>query len=420
MPTDENLIPDPILDDRSEAARIAARLHRSIGNLSVDDADMIIDYGEQLKDMLETSGAVSVPLLPELSSARPAEAHTVLLTEIERTFSETLFRFNLIPDKTRIALLRQLGIELRPAVAATTTLQFTKTDDFLNIAVLIPAGTEVATEDRRIRVATNADFTIPAGTLTGTVQATCTEEGDIGRIPPGSVGLLLQSVAGIASVTNTTNLTGGANAETSEQGKIRAREEMRIGEHLGSAADFEDYIYFEILRRKGRVTAFEQFLSNFSKSELGYLLLVIQGADGLSPTQALLDTVSAVVNQRHVGGLLVSVRGPEFKAFNLSVEVTIASGSSATTLTNKAKDNLTKFYDPLRFAYGPLFPDRFISLSDIVGQIEAAGPNLISVKTSNNRFAVTITIGGVQFQQDIALGIGELPALGTVALNVVP
>src|ERR1041384_3006284 len=48
---------------------------------------------------------------------------------------------------------------------------------------------------------------------------------------------------------NTTNLTGGADAETADQGKIRARQEFTKGEHLGSNIDWENWIYYEVLRR---------------------------------------------------------------------------------------------------------------------------------------------------------------------------
>lgn len=419
MPTDDVLIPDPVLDDRLEADRIASRLHRSIGGLTVDDAQAGIDFFEALRSMIIATGAVSEPLLPELSSARPAEAHVVLLTEIERTFTETNYRFNQIPNKVRVALLRLMGIILRPAAAATTTLQFTKTADYLNVEVTIPAGTEVATDDRKVRVTTDVDLVIPAATSSATVPATATTEGDIGRLPPNTIGLLLQSVAGIALVINTTALTGGADAETADQGKIRARQEFDIGEHLGSSLDWENWIYFEVLRRHGRVTAFERYLSDFSKSTLGYLLIVIQGADGLAPTQALLDSVGAVINQRHVAGISVAVRGPSFKSFQISASVKIEHGVNATTLINKAKSNLTAFFDPLQFPYGPNETDRFLSISDIVGQIEAASPRSISVIRQSGGFAITITIDGTDYFEDIPLGIGELPALGDVTLTTI-
>jgi hypothetical protein len=353
--------------------------------------------------------------LPELSSARPAEAHTVLLTEIERTFDETLFRLNQVPNKVRISLLRLLGIELRPAVAASTTLQFTKVDDYLNVEVSIPAGTEVMTEDRRIRVATVQELAIAAATASGTVQAKAVDEGDIGIIKPNTIGLLIDSIAGIAGVTNTTNLTGGANAETVEQGKIRAREEMRVGGHLGSVDDFETYIYFEVLRRKGRITGFEQYLSDFSQAALGYLLLIIQGADGLAPTQEILNEVSTVVNQRHVAGIYVSVRAPIYKGFNITANVKITEGQSASTLINKAKQNLSAFYNPLTFPYGPNETERYISISDIVGRIEASSPQGISV----NIDSIVITVGEVEYKQDILLSLGELPSLQTITLTAV-
>ncbi|MEW6209827.1 MAG: baseplate J/gp47 family protein [Acidobacteriota bacterium] len=409
------------MDNRTEEARIAARIFRSIGGLTEDDADLIIAYGQELKAMIASTGAVDAPLLPELSSARPAEAHIVLLTEIERTFTETIFRLNQIPNKVRIALLRLLGIELRTAQAATCTLQFTKTADFLSIEVTVPAGTEALTEDRRIRVATSVDLVIPAGQASGTVQARNVLEGDIGRVSIGSIGLLTDAIPGILTVTNTTALTGGINAETVEQGKIRAREEFRIGQHLGTSDDWETQIFFEELGRKGRVTAFEGYLGDFSQAAnpLGHLLLVIQGSDGLAPTEQTIADISALINSRHIAGIQVVARAPEFVEFDLLVDVKVSAGVGQAALITKAKANLATLFDPLRFAYGPAETDRFLSLSDIVGAIEAAGPNQISVKTDQNRFAITITIDEVEYQSDVALTIGQLPLLGDVILNVV-
>ncbi len=418
MPTDTGLIAAPVLDDAAEKDRIAARIHRSIRGLSVQDAELIIAYGESLKEMLLASGAVSDPLLPELSSARPAEAHVVLLTETERAFTETHYRFNELPESVLIANLNLMGKSLLPAVAASCTLQFTKIADFLNIEVTVFAGTIVASGDHRIVVTTDTDLVIPAGDATGAVTAKATTEGDV-RATANSIGLPLTSLAGILSVTNTTALSGGSPAETVEQGKIRAREEWRIGRHLGSVKDFEDYVYFEVLRRKGRVTGFERMRGDFSPSGPGYALIVVQGADGLAPQAATLEAVAAVISERHVASLSVAARGPLLKPFNIAANVTIAPGASAPTLINKATANLFARFNPLSFEYGPAFPNRFIDLSDIVGQIEAASPNLISVRHTGNAFDITLTINGVEYQQDIPLGLGEMPLLGTVTMTVV-
>ncbi|MGH9762335.1 MAG: hypothetical protein ACREDR_35370, partial [Blastocatellia bacterium] len=249
MPTDSQLIPAPVLDPRTEPDRIAARIARSIGGLTLPDAALIIEYGESLATALgnnwliapnctsftlsfgdqtqsivpatpsllqsgitasaiqaalqilpsvggngvtvtdngdstftasfsstinpeyslagtASGGAATIaityqpnaipdPLLPELSSARPAEAHVTMLTELERLSTFMLAQFNILPDANRIAFLRLLGTVLNPAIAATTTLQFVKTPDYLNIDVTIPAGTEVASLDQQTVVSTD-------------------------------------------------------------------------------------------------------------------------------------------------------------------------------------------------------------------------------------------------------------------------
>jgi hypothetical protein len=74
------------------------------------------------------------------------------------------------------------------------------------------------------------------------------------------------------------------------------------------------------------------------------------------------------------------------------------------------------FYNPLTFPYGVNETGRYISISDIVGRIEAASPQGISAKIDS----IVITIGDDNFSQDIILSLGELPLLGDVLLAVVP
>lgn len=429
MPIDELLIPEPVLDDRKEEDRIARRIHRSIGGLTVEDAELGVAYFEKLKALIEENGAAAAPLLPELSSARPAETHVALLREIERAVTYTVSRINQVPDKNRVGFLRLLGVTLQPAKPSTTTLQFTKTGDYLNVEVVIPSGVEVGTEDRRFRVSTDRELTIAEGAQSGTVAATSVEHGDI-RLPANTLGLLLQSVAGIASVSNTTGLAGGAAAESVDQGKIRARELMRVGEHLGSAQDFVDHIFFKVLNRQGRVTAFEGHFSDFRPAvtlspspaglvELpspGYLLLVVQSQDGSAPSEQALAQIRSVVRERKVAGVYVSVRPPAYRDFDITAQVTFARGQQSETIKNRARQLLRERYSPLKFEYGPEFPARAISVSDIAARIDDAAPDLIDVKTVDGRLQVIITSGGVDYTDHVSLSVGELPRLGQVNL----
>jgi hypothetical protein len=99
--------------------------------------------------------------------------------------------------------------------------------------------------------------------------------------------------------------------------------------------------------------------------------------------------------------------------------VTVAPNAGQKPLLDKATANLKAFYHPLTFPYGPQHPTRYLSISDVVGQVEAAGPQGISVKSGGGKFNVKFVIGGVEFGDDVRLDIGEMPSLGQVTLTVV-
>lgn len=417
MPTDAVLIPSPVLDPRTERARIAARLDRTVGNYTREDAEQLRDAGEDIIALIDEGHQTDVEdrLAPELTSVRPAEAHVALLTEMELSVIQLQYALNLLPEQNRIALYRILGITLQAATPATCTLFFTRLSGFSGQVVTIPAGTVVATEDRAVRVATDEELTINAGGPgTGRVPATATTAGDIGRVPAGTLGLLLQSVAGVASVVNSTDLAGGRNDEPTSQAEIRAREGMRRGNHLTTAQDWVDFIYFETIRRRGRVTAFEGFLYDFTKGGLGYTLLVAQDERGLAISEGSLQAISTLIAERHVAGIQITARSAEYREFSIRVAVSVRTGASPGKLTGRAKNNLIAFFSPLTFPYGPAETDRVISLSDIVGQVEGAGNDLISVITKGNQFAVAIVVDGLEIAADFPLLIGELPALQSV------
>ena len=416
------LIPTPVLDTTTEEQFIANTIWETIGGvLDVNQINRNIAVWQQVLALFQSQGINQSPLLSELSSARVADAHVVLLTGTLRPHVETRFMFNQIPDQNRIAFLQLLGVTLLAATAASCTMQFTKTDDFLDTAVLIPAGTNITTNDQQVRVATVADLNIPAGSLAGTVTAQSTTAGDIGTISANSIGVIMSSLPGILGATNITTLTGGTNGETVQEAEIRARDQFDIGQHLGASQDYVNYIEPNILGNSGRVTPFEGYQQNFVFQGNGYLLIVIQGPDGLAPPTSTLENVQAVMASRHVAGIQVVGGQANYRELQISANVVVAPGQNATILTNKAISNLQSLYDPLTFSYGPGAGQRYIALDDIIEAIVAAGPLGISVQRLQGQYQVTITLDGTVYgNQDVPLGLGDLPQLiATPILNVV-
>ena len=415
------LIPPPVLDTTTEAEFIANTIWQMLGGVDADQCARNIAVWQQVLALVQSAGINQSPLLSELQSARVADAHVVLMTGTLRPHVETRFMFNQIPDQNRIAFLQLLGVTLLPAAAATCTMQFTKTDDYLNVPVLIPAGTNIITSDRQVRVATLVDLTIPAGEQSGTVGAASTTLGDIGTIAANTIGVVMSSIPGILTASNITTLTGGTNGETVQQGEIRARDQMDIGQHLGAAEDYVNYILPNVMGNAGRVTPFEDYLANFTFNGSGYLLLVIQGPDGLAPPTNLLQAIQSVISARHVAGIQVVAGTANYRELQISASVTIAPGQNAPILINKAISNLVSLYDPLTFAFGPSAGQRFIALDDIIGAIVQASPTFIEVQRLQGQYQVTITVDGVAYgNQDVPLGIGDLPQLAaTPVLTVV-
>src|SRR5437764_3569845 len=105
-------IPNPILDDRSY---------------------------QQLRDELVRRIPVYAPEWTDHNASDPG----VTLIELFAFLGENLlFRFNQIPDATKLAFLRLLQIPLRPATAARAMVTLKNTDPS-GAAVLVPIGTEM-------------------------------------------------------------------------------------------------------------------------------------------------------------------------------------------------------------------------------------------------------------------------------------
>src|SRR5579863_5727174 len=114
-----------------------------------------------------------------------------------------------------------LGVGRLPAQGATTILQFTLANS-LAVAYAIAAGTQVGSNDGQYVFATNEALTIPAGTLSASVEATATVAGaGANGYLVGQINVQLEPSVLIGSVTNTTVSGGGSAPETDDHLRTR-------------------------------------------------------------------------------------------------------------------------------------------------------------------------------------------------------
>jgi phage-related baseplate assembly protein len=118
-----------------------------------------------------------------------------------------------------------LGVLRLPVQPATTTIQVNLVNA-LSVPFPVPGGTQVGTADGQFQFATDAALTIPAGASNGSVTATLVLTTNIvaanaNGYLPGSVNVLLNPNALIASVSNLATTANGAPVETDDH--LRAR-----------------------------------------------------------------------------------------------------------------------------------------------------------------------------------------------------
>lgn len=116
-----------------------------------------------------------------------------------------------------------VGCIRREAAHASTTMEITLSAPIAR-PVTIPKGTRIGNEGGSIVFATDDSVTILAGNTTATVSATAVHEGaDSNNYLPGEIKAIIDRVAYVSSMVNTTTTEGGADRENDEDYRARIR-----------------------------------------------------------------------------------------------------------------------------------------------------------------------------------------------------
>lgn len=135
-----------------------------------------------------------------------------------------------------------LGARL-PTQKSSTTLLFTLSAA-QTFDVTIPKGTRATTTDNDLFFAATKDLTIAAGDTTGTVMAEATEAGaEYNGFTTGLINKIVDPVAYVASVSNTTTSQSGADVESDEDYKQRL---MLVFSAPSTAGSVEGYQYWAL------------------------------------------------------------------------------------------------------------------------------------------------------------------------------
>ncbi|HEV2764753.1 MAG TPA: baseplate J/gp47 family protein [Pyrinomonadaceae bacterium] len=399
------LIPLPVLDGRDEELIAALAVARVSGGLTPERVERNIAVQRELLALLAAGGELQ-PVCPELTNANPASPHTVLIEAFAWMLGLQSYKLNQVPDQNRIEFARLFGIELREATRASTTLRFTVNPP-AGVDAVIPAGTEVASEDGSVVFGTVEELVIPDGTASGDVAALRTVAGAT-MLAPGRLTSMVDAVAWVGGVTNPDAIESGTDKESVESALARARNFQRRGLRLVSAQDMEDAIREEALGGLGVVKAFPFVMAgDFSENRAGHTTVIVMTSTGGAVSAEVKARINSLLKQL-VGSQFVYVLDPVFSNFSVAADVRLTSLVSQTATLAAVEKSLRDFYAASNAHFG-----RPVLRSEIIALVEGTpGVDRIVAQPGGDILASPLV--------DISLAPYELPRLVNVTVNVVP
>lgn len=230
-----------------------------------------------------------------------------LKNDINDSARQNLLRF------ARGEVLDAIG-ELRntirhPAQSAIVTLEF-NLSSIQAVPVTVNKGTR-CTADGRLLFATVADMVIPAGQLSGTVNALATETGvDYNWFAVGTIKNMVDPVQYVSSVRNTTESSGGSDIEDDDSYRERIRQSPESFSVAGPEGAYEFWTK----------TADNTIVDvSVTSPSAGIVKIVPLLEGGNIPEQPILDKVSMVLNARDKRPLTdnVQVAPPNIKLYDI-------------------------------------------------------------------------------------------------------
>lgn len=260
------------------------------------------------------------------------------------------------------------GVTRQQASAAKTTLRFTLSEAKA-YAVGIPAGTR-ATNGDGIYFETIGYDEVPAGDLYVDIEAQCTVEGIEGNdFVAGQINELVDLVAYVKTVSNTTTTDGGTDLETDES----LAERVYLAPSSYSVAGPDDaYVYWAKTYNPdiGSVRP--------TSPEPCQVVVYILMSDGTIPADEVVAGLEEFLQNENIRPLtdLVSVETPDVVHFNVALTYYINQSDSASAMAIQSEVE-NAIADYIKWQTTEIGKD--INPSELIKRVVAAGAKRVEV-----------------------------------------
>lgn len=248
--------------------------------------------------------------------------------------------------------MADMSLSRLPAVAAVGLVTFSRYAS--STTALIPAGALVRTTDGAKTFAVTSDTTntawtaalngymIASGQASLTVPVIAQTPGSAGNVLAGSITLIATAMPGVDLVTNSAPTMNGADAESDIQ--FRARFVNYINSRSRATGAAIEYSISSV--QQGLNFAVAQNVDTTGNPFLGNFVVTVDDGTGYPPS-TLLGVVSAAVDAVRPIGSSFSVQPPNVLVANVSLTVSVTTGTTKSQVVSPIATAITEFVNAL-------------------------------------------------------------------------
>lgn len=338
-----------------------------IDNITLDDIQkqLVSDYEQRY----ETLTGKPCTLRKADPIALTLYACSVLLFQtllyVDRAGKQDLLKYSYGGYMDNLAAIR--GITRLEAKAAVTTVRFTLSQEMTEV-IAIPKGTR--TTNGEIYFQTDEYAEIPKGQTYVDVHSTCQTKGIIGNdIPQGGIGILVDMLPYIKSVSNTEITSGGADIESDEN----LAERIYLAPSGYSVAGPDDAYEYRTMAYNQDIIDVKVSSPAPTEVEIRFLI-----GEGEIPTGTVIKGLEEYLQDNNIRPLTdkVKVLAPEQEQFSISLSYYInrsdsAKANSIQSAVNAAIDDYVRWQT---YSIG-----RDINPSELTKRVVEAGAKRVEV-----------------------------------------
>lgn len=289
-----------------------------------------------------------------------AYRETLVRIGIQEAAKQNLVRYARYPMLDFLGELK--GVTRLDAEFALTTLRFTLVAAQA-FDVLVPSGTRVESADGKVIFATSAALTIATGDTTGDVAAVAQTADVVGNgYLAGQVATLIDPIAYVTSVANTSTSSGGAALELDDPYRTRI---MLAPESYSTAGPIDAYRYHAL---RASSTIIDVAVESPVPGTVAVHVLTSAGA----PSEELLDQVVDYLSDDKlipVSDLVLAYAAEAVESVWLG-SLTVYTNSVSASVLAEVEAQLAAYATALRTTLGQdIVPERIEAIANSVAGV---------------------------------------------------